>query len=239
MAADSASERPCSPQGNTEGATFLAGMPQNHGEIQGPTSRADSLTECGAVRDCPLGTRGLQWRHYIALRYNEKRLSEHDRILGMKKLSLADYQALAEFRYQIRRFLSFSDQAVQDAGLERGQYQLMLTIKGMPEGMRPRIRDLANRLRVKHNSAVELINRLEAGGYVHRERAEDDRREVLLALTGKGEKVLGELALHHHQQLQESAPRLVAALKSVMKRKQEIRTIVAKDHHSGKAPVES
>ena len=58
MAADSASERPCSPQGaqgNTEGATFLAGMPQNHGEIQGPTSRADSLTECGAVRDCPLG----------------------------------------------------------------------------------------------------------------------------------------------------------------------------------------
>jgi DNA-binding MarR family transcriptional regulator len=137
----------------------------------------------------------------------------------MKKLSLADYRALAEFRYQIRGFLAFSDRAVQAAGLERGQYQLMLAIKGIPEGMRPRIRNLANRLRVQHNSAVELINRLEAGGYVNRERAEDDRREVLLALTPKGEKVLAELALHHHEELQSAAPELVAALRSVMKGK--------------------
>jgi DNA-binding MarR family transcriptional regulator len=137
----------------------------------------------------------------------------------MKKLSLADYRALAEFRYQIRGFLAFSDQAVQAAGLERGQYQLMLAIKGMPEGMRPRIRNLADRLRVQHNSAVELINRLEAGGFVTRARAEDDRREVLLALTPKGEKVLAELALHHHEELQSAAPQLVAALRSVMKGK--------------------
>lgn len=137
----------------------------------------------------------------------------------MKKLSLADYRALAEFRYQIRGFLAFSDQAVQVAGLERGQYQLMLAIKGMPEGMRPRIRNLADRLRVQHNSAVELINRLEAGGFVTRARAEDDRREVLLALTPKGEKVLAELALHHHEELQSAAPQLVAALRSVMKGK--------------------
>jgi DNA-binding MarR family transcriptional regulator len=137
----------------------------------------------------------------------------------MKKLSLADYRALAEFRYQIRGFLAFSDQAVQAAGLERGQYQLMLAIKGMPEGMRPRIRNLADRLRVQHNSAVELINRLEAGGYVTRARAEDDRREVLLALTPKGEKMLAELALHHHEELQSAAPQLVAALRSVMKGK--------------------
>lgn len=136
----------------------------------------------------------------------------------MKKLSLADYRALAEFRYQIRRFLSFSDLAVQAAGLERGQYQLMLAIKGIPDGMRPRIRDLANRLQVQHHSAVELINRLEARGYVRRERAENDRREVLLILTPKGEKVLAELALHHHEALQEAAPRLVAALRRVMKR---------------------
>jgi DNA-binding MarR family transcriptional regulator len=146
-------------------------------------------------------------------------LSEHDRIVGMKKLSLADYRALAEFRYQIRGFFAFSDKAVQAAGLERGQYQLMLAIKGMPEGMRPRIRNLANRLRVQHNSAVELINRLEAGGYVSREQAADDRREVLLALTPKGERVLAELALHHHEELQSAAPRLVAALRSVMKGK--------------------
>jgi len=134
----------------------------------------------------------------------------------MRKLTLADYQALAEFRFQIRRFLHFSERAVEKAGLERGQYQLMLSIKGMPDDLRPRIRDVANRMQIQHHSAVELINRLEAGGYVHRERATNDRREVLLQLTAKGEKVLAELALHHHEQLQDAAPELVAALRRVM-----------------------
>jgi len=135
----------------------------------------------------------------------------------MRKLTLADYQALAEFRYQIRRFLHFSEQAVETAGLERGQYQLMLAIKGMPAGVRPRIRELANRMQIRHHSAVELINRLEAGGYVRRERAQDDRREVLLALAPKGERVLAELALHHHEELRSSAPGLVAALRRLMR----------------------
>lgn len=137
----------------------------------------------------------------------------------MRKLTLADYQALAEFRYQIRKFLHFSEQAVQAAGLERGQYQLMLAIKGLPEGVRPRIREVATRMRIQHHSAVELINRLEAGGYVHRERAQDDRREVLLGLTPKGERVLEELATHHHEELQSAAPDLVAALRLVMRGK--------------------
>lgn len=141
----------------------------------------------------------------------------------MKKLTLADYQALAEFRYQIRRFLHFSERALEAAGLERGQYQLMLSIKGMPDDMRPRIRELANRMQIQHHSAVELINRLEAGGYVRRERGLDDRREVLLALTPKGEKVLAELAIHHHEQLQEAAPRLVEALRRVMVTKGTVR----------------
>jgi DNA-binding MarR family transcriptional regulator len=135
----------------------------------------------------------------------------------MKRLTLADYQALAEFRYQIRRYLHFSEEAVHAAGLERGQYQLMLAIKGIPEGVRPRIRELANRMQIQHHSAVELINRLERGGYVRRERAKDDRREVLLALTPKGERVLAELALHHHVELQSAAPTLVSALRRVMR----------------------
>lgn len=134
----------------------------------------------------------------------------------MKKLTVTDYQALAEFRYQIRRFLHFSDEAVVGAGLERGQYQLMLAIKGLPQATRPRIREIANRMLIQHHSAVELINRLEAGGYVRRERAEDDRREVLVQLTNKGERVLAELALHHHEELQDAAPALVAALRRVM-----------------------
>jgi DNA-binding MarR family transcriptional regulator len=138
----------------------------------------------------------------------------------MKKLTPSDYQALAEFRYQIRKFLHFSEQAVQAAGLERRQYQLMLAIKGIPEGVRPRIRELANRMHIQHHSAVELINRLEAGGYVRRERAQDDRREVLLALTPKGERVLGELAVHHHAELRNAAPSLVAALRRLMPEKE-------------------
>ncbi len=136
----------------------------------------------------------------------------------MKKLTLSDYQALAEFRYQIRKFLRFSEQAVRAAGMEAGQYQLMLAIKGMPEGVRPRIRELANRMHVQHHSAVELVNRLEAGGFVRRERAQDDRREVLLALTPKGERVLEELALHHHDELRSAAPGLVGALRRLTPR---------------------
>lgn len=148
--------------------------------------------------------------------------SRNDIIAAMKKLNLSDYRALAEFRYQIRKFLHFSDQAIEAAGLERGQYQLMLAIKGLPESMRPRIRDIANRMLIQHHSAVELINRLEAGGYVRRERGQDDRREVLLALTPKGERVLAELALHHHDELQEAAPALVAALRKVTTGKKKV-----------------
>jgi DNA-binding MarR family transcriptional regulator len=106
---------------------------------------------------------------------------------------------------------------VKQAGLERGQYQLMLAIKGMPAGVRPRIRELANRMQIRHHSAVELVNRLEAGGFVDRTRAQDDRREVLLALTLKGEQVLAELALHHHDELRSAGPELVAALRRVMR----------------------
>jgi DNA-binding MarR family transcriptional regulator len=72
-------------------------------------------------------------------------------------------------------------------------------------------------MEIRHNSAVELVNRLETAGFVHRARGEEDRREVLLALTPKGEKVLAELALHHHEELRSAAPELVAALRRVMR----------------------
>jgi DNA-binding MarR family transcriptional regulator len=155
----------------------------------------------------------------IVIRYigNKITASRHDTIGGMKNLTLSDYQALAEFRYQIRRFLHFSEQVIRQAGLERGQYQLLLAIKGMPQGVRPRIRELANRMQVRHHSTVELVNRLEAGGFVHRTRAQDDRREVLLALTSKGERVLGELAIHHRDELRSAGPELVAALRRIMR----------------------
>lgn len=150
----------------------------------------------------------------------------------MRRLTLSHYQALAEFRYQIRKFLHFSEQAVKEAGLERGQYQLMLAIKGMPAGVRPRVGELANRMQSRHHSTVEAINRLEAGGYVRRERAQNDRREVLLALTPRGERILEELALHHHEELRTAAPTLVRALWRLMQGRNETKRSNQKPTHA-------
>jgi len=126
---------------------------------------------------------------------------------------LADYASLAELRYQIRRFLHFSEQAARKAGLEPRQHQLMLALKGLPTGVRPRIGELAERLQVRHHSAVELVNRLSAGGYVRRHRGGEDGREVLLSLTPKGEKVLRDLSLHHRAELRMRGPALIEALR--------------------------
>ena len=133
-----------------------------------------------------------------------------------KSLTLADYESLAELRYQIRRFLHFSEQASRKAGLEPRQHQMMLVLKGLPAGTRPRIGELAQRLQIQHHSAVELANRLATGGYVRRHRGGEDRREVLLSLTPKGERVLRELSLHHKAELRMRGPALVAALKRAM-----------------------
>jgi DNA-binding MarR family transcriptional regulator len=132
----------------------------------------------------------------------------------MPKLThLPDYEALAEVRHQIRRFLHFSERVARTAGLEPHQHQLMLALKGLPQGVRPRMGELAERLQIEHHSTVELVNRLAAGGYVTRQRGDRDRREVLLSLTPKGEKILKELSLHHGAELRMQGPALIAALK--------------------------
>jgi DNA-binding MarR family transcriptional regulator len=131
-------------------------------------------------------------------------------------LTLSDYQDLAEFRFQMRKFFHFSEQAARRARLEARQYQLMLAVKGLPQDRRPRIRDLAELLMIEHHSMVELVDRLEAGGYVRRSRGEEDRREVLVLLTSKGERLLRQLALAHHAELGTRAPALLAALQRVM-----------------------
>lgn len=131
-------------------------------------------------------------------------------------LTLADYESLAELRYQIRRFLRFSEQAAHMAGLEPGQHQLLLAVKGLPRNVRPRIGELAERLQVQHHSAVELVNRLSAGRYVRRHRGGKDGREVLLSLTPKGEKVLRQLSLHHRAELLTRGPALLASLRRVL-----------------------
>jgi DNA-binding MarR family transcriptional regulator len=129
-----------------------------------------------------------------------------------RSLPLTDYEAVAELRYQIRRYLRFSEQASRAAGLEPRQYQLMLALKGLPQRTRPRIGELAERLQTQHHSTVELVNRLMAGGYVRRYQQGSDRREVLVALTSKGEQILRKLFLHHRSELRMRGPALLAAL---------------------------
>lgn len=136
----------------------------------------------------------------------------------MNDLTSADYQALADLRYRIRQFLRFSEEAARAAGLEPGQHQLLLAIKGLPLGTAPRIAELAERLQIQHHSAVELVNRLAAGGYVGKHRGSSDRREVLVQLTAKGDRVLRELSLHHRDELRAQGPILVSALKHAMRR---------------------
>lgn len=131
-------------------------------------------------------------------------------------LTHSDFQALAEFRYQIRRFLAFSEEAARSAGLEPGQHQFMLALKGLPSQSRPRVIDLAERLHIQHPSAVEMADRLARGGYIRRVPAKQDRREVLLSLTAKGERVLSQLSMHHHAELQKNGPALIAALRRIV-----------------------
>ncbi len=128
-----------------------------------------------------------------------------------------NYRALAEFRYQIRRFLRFSEQTARAAGLEPQQYQVMLALKGLPADARARIGEIAERLQIQHHSAVELVDRLSRRGLVRRRRSLDDRREVLLELTSRGERLLRELAIRHRAELRETGPELVGALQKVLR----------------------
>ncbi len=134
----------------------------------------------------------------------------------MENLTLSDYQSLAELRYQIRKFVRFSEQAARKAGMEPRQHQLLLAIKGLPETERPRIGVLAERLQLQHHSTVELADRLAKGGYIRRRRDSEDRREVLLSLTAKGENLLRRLSLDHRQELRNAGPTLIGALMRVL-----------------------
>ena len=141
----------------------------------------------------------------------------------MEKLTLPDYQSLAEFRYRIRCYLHFSEKAARQSGLEPRQYQLMLALKGLPSAVRPRVGELAERLKIQHHSAVELVNRLAARGYVRRHRSGEDRREVLLSLTPKGERVLADLVTYHREEVFQAGPILLSALRRVLQGRRKAR----------------
>jgi DNA-binding MarR family transcriptional regulator len=129
---------------------------------------------------------------------------------------MIDYKSLAEFRYEIRRFLNFSERAAQAAGIEPQQHQALLAIKGRPAGLETTIGALAERLQVRHHTAVELADRLERKGWIRRSRAQDDARRVILHVTSQGEKLLEKLSVSHRKELRTAGPRLLAVLRSVL-----------------------
>jgi len=131
-----------------------------------------------------------------------------------------DYAALADFRYEIRRYLSFGQRAARPAGIEPQQYQALLAIKGQALPSKATIGFLAEQMQIEHNSAVELSGRLQAKRWIRRARSRDDRREVLLRLTPGGERLLEKLSLLHHRELRTAGPRLIEALRSVIARGQ-------------------
>jgi DNA-binding MarR family transcriptional regulator len=133
-----------------------------------------------------------------------------------KPLTIREFQALAEFRYQIRRFLRFSEDQARISGIEPQQHQLLLAIKGLPDDVKPTIGELASRMLIRHHSAVELVNRLAEHGAVKRVPGEEDHREVLLRLTSKGEALLHNLSVAHHDELLNGGPELMKTLRKVL-----------------------
>jgi DNA-binding MarR family transcriptional regulator len=133
-----------------------------------------------------------------------------------RAVSVGGYRALAEFRYQIRRFLNVSEQGARAAGLEPQQYLLLLALRGLPEGKQATILTLAERLQLRHHSVVGLIDRLEKRGLVRRVQGKEDRRKVLISLTTRGEQILDHLARKRLAELRATGPELVRALGAVI-----------------------
>jgi DNA-binding MarR family transcriptional regulator len=139
-------------------------------------------------------------------------------VSGTDSAKAVDYLALAELRFQVRRFLRFSEAAARKAGLEPQQHQLLLAIKGTDPGTEPTVGALATRLQTRHHSVVELIDRMEARQLVSRRRSELDRRQVRIDLMPEGERILEALSVQHRAELEIAGPALLDALRVLLGR---------------------
>jgi DNA-binding MarR family transcriptional regulator len=127
-----------------------------------------------------------------------------------------EYRAFADFRYVLRRFLNFSETAARSASLEPQQHQLLLALKGLPTDLRPTIRTLAERLQLRHNSTVELVQRSIESGLLQRNPSPLDGREVLLSITARGERLLRTLSIAHRTEMHSAAPALIRSLEALL-----------------------
>ena len=131
-----------------------------------------------------------------------------------RKLSDADYSRLADFRYALRCFLEFSESAAARENLTPQQHQALLVIRATPGG-KATVRRLSERLRIKHNTAVELAQRLEGAGLIDRQPSEEDGRALCLSLTAEGASKLETLTHVHRAELRQLSPEIVALFQSL------------------------
>ena len=129
------------------------------------------------------------------------------------KVSKAEYETLADLRYSLRQFLHFSEEAAQGAGVTPQQHQALLAIKGFPESRSITVGELAERLQIRHHSAVGLVDRLVLKRLVARKQHATDRRQVDLALTELGDSTLEKLSAAHKEQLRRIGPHIESLLK--------------------------
>ncbi|MGB2591454.1 MAG: MarR family transcriptional regulator [Candidatus Acidiferrum sp.] len=134
-----------------------------------------------------------------------------------------EYAALAEVRYLIRQYLQGSDRAAEAAGVEPQQYQMLLAIRGLPDRDGASIRRLAERLLLRHHSAVGLIDRLEARGYVRRKASDRDRRQLCVVLLPRGQRALERVVKERLHELRESGHALILALSAILKHAESAR----------------
>jgi DNA-binding MarR family transcriptional regulator len=146
-----------------------------------------------------------------------------------REISSAGYRQLAEFRYRIRQFPYLSEEAARLKGIKPHQHQVLLSVKGLPEGTRPNVRMLSQRLYLCHHSTLEIIDRLVELGAVARRKSDRGRREVLIELTPHGEKLLHQLSVLLWQDLRVSGPALSESLL----------TMLAHSMGRGRGPIES
>jgi DNA-binding MarR family transcriptional regulator len=135
--------------------------------------------------------------------------------VSRRRLRKTEYESLSAFRYALRRFLRFSEEAADAVGLTPHQHQALLAVKGFPGRDYVTNGELAERLQIKHHSAVGLVNRLEAQGLIARKQGDSDRREVYLTLTRRGADLLEQLTAVHQEELQHVAPQLSAILEGL------------------------
>ncbi len=129
-----------------------------------------------------------------------------------------DYEALAAFRYAMRKFLNFSKCALaSEVGLTAPQYEALLAVKAFGGTPGLTITDLSERLQIKHHSTVSLVDRLEALHFVRRQTATRDRRQVFVRLTVEGARVLAEVAILHRDEMRLRSPEMIEALQRLRK----------------------